>query len=36
MGNEYEYIAVVDEKLTEEEMKYLEEPYKQIPTLGHW
>ncbi|PAV15225.1 Aldo keto reductase [Pyrrhoderma noxium] len=31
-----ELIAVVNEKLTEEEMKYLEEPYKQIPTLGHW
>lgn len=28
-------VGALDVKLTEEEMKYLEEPYKPVPVSGH-
>jgi hypothetical protein len=29
-------IGAVDIKLSEEEIKYLEEPYKPVAVIGHW
>jgi hypothetical protein len=28
--------AAVDVKLSGEEIKHLEEPYKPMPVIGHW